>query len=1077
MLPTVRALLPLVTSLALITASTPCQAIEAPFPRHPSPSPDGSLIAFSWQGDLWLVPRQGGQARRLTVHPATERYPVWSRDGRWIAFASDRYGNADVYVLPADGSGPPRRLTVASVSDRPVDFTPDGTEVAFVSSRAEGIRWMPALYTVPVAGGTPRMAQSAFTISASYSPDGTSVAMVRGATPWTRSGYRGSANRDVWVRTADSTYVQLTDFDGEDDCPGWIDDRTLVMLSGRDGRKNLYRLDLTSGDTMRLTAHDGSDARWPRVAANGSLVAYEYEDAIWAVPGAGGEPTRLAIEVPPDLTSNPIERRVATSDAEELAVHPTGKLAAIIVHGDVFVVEISSKEDQEVAPPTTRQVTSSPGREQDLSWSPDGKALLFASERNGSFDLFLARPSEPEVAWTDSFDFDLTRLSDSAAEETHGRFSPDGSKVVFIRGKGDLVVCDADGGHPITLLEHWSTPDFDWSPDGQWLTYSVTDEHYNSEVWIIRADGTGEAPYNVSRHPDDDLMPRFSPDGKRLVWASRRHADTLDLWSVWLTRADYERSPADWLKLWRSDEDKDEEDAESDCDSDDAETEKALPKVTIEWEGLWERARPLTSALGDESSPVVTPKGRTILLTAEPEGERDLYRVRWNGKDLKRLTTGGLGPHHIQLDCQGKTVFFLDEKGTVRRVDLDGKEGDPTPFAARYEVDRQVDRAVVFDEAWRALNAWFYDPGFHGVDWRAAWERYRPWALAASTETDFSDVVNLMLGELNASHMGYYHRRRGDGEETGWIGAFFEPDSKTPGVIVREVLRNSPAARSDVGLKPGDHLLSVNGRMIEPDTNVYELFADTAVRTIPITFLNAEGTTRHAEVTPVSFAEHEQLRYEHWVHQRREMVDALSGGRLGYIHIQAMDMESFEVFEHALFAAGDGKEGLIIDVRSNPGGSITDYLMAVLMVRRHAFTVPRDADPDTRAYPQGRLPLSAWTRPALTLCNEDSYSNAEIFSHAFKELGRGLLVGMPTFGAVISTNGTTLLNGALVRLPMRGWYVASTGMNMENHGAQPDVVIPQPPEEDSVSTRDTQIERAVAVLLEEMKDDPRRDAW
>jgi tricorn protease len=397
-------------------------------------------------------------------------------------------------------------------------------------------------------------------------------------------------------------------------------------------------------------------------------------------------------------------------------------------------------------------------------------------------------------------------------------------------------------------------------------------------------------------------------------------------------------------------------------------------------------------------------------------------------------------------------------------------------------VDSRLERAAVFDEAWRALNENFYDPDFHGVDWPAQRVKYRPWALEASTSADFADIVNLMLGELNASHMGYYPpgtrgRATPSGDNTGWIGITWDPAAGGPGVRVREVLPDSPAWRAEVAIQPGERVLAVNGTEVGGTSNVFAPFVDTVGERTTVTVRAIDGTDRTVVVEPVSYSDQRRLRYDQWVRQRRALTDQWSNGRLGYIHIQGMDIPSFEEFERMLYAAAEGKEGLLVDVRSNGGGWTTDYLMAVLMVQRHAYTVPRGGDPAIRAYPQSRLPLAAWTRPAAAICNEDSYSNAEIFSHAFKSLGRGPLVGSPTFGAVISTGATRTLDGATVRLPGRGWFVAPTGLNMEHNGAQPDVLVWQPPAEDASATEDTQLQRAVQVLLADLETDPRAGAW
>ncbi len=1003
---------------------------------------------------------------------------MWSRDGKFLAFASSRHGNLDVFVMPVDGSAAPVRLTYASTSDVPDDFTPDGKAVLFTSNRSESVKWGSQLWTVPVDGGTPALTQDAFGEAASYSPGGEELAFVRGQTKWTRRGYRGSASRDIWLRDAGGEYSKLTDFDGTDDRPTWLDGGTIIFLSSREGRKNVFRLDVASKTATALTAHEGSAVRFPRAAANGSVVAYEFEDAIWTVPPAGGPPTRLSIQVPADQVKNPIERRTSTDDADELAISPDGKLAAFIVHGDVFVTAIVDKDDQEIAKPPTARVTTSPERERDLSWSPDSATLLFSSAVDGNDDLYTAVPAAKDTPWPEAFEFNLTRVTDTPAEEYAASFSPDGERIAFIRGLGQLIVQPATGGDETVILDHWAAPDYEWSPDGAWIAYSTPDLHYNSEVWIVPSAG-GER-YNVSRHPDDDVAPRWSPDGRRLVWTAKRADNTFDLWGVWLTREDDERTPAQWLKLWNDKPKDKKKGTDDDEEPEDDEKKPDPPTVSIDFDRLWERVHRITDLKGDEGAARVSPDGKTIIFTAEFEGDEDLYSVRWDGEELKRLTKDGAEPEQFVFDSKGKTIFYLDGKGRIKRVGLDGKSGDPVPFKARYVVDVRLERAVVFNEAWRALNENFYDPDFHGVDWPAQQVKYRPWALQASTKADFADIVNLMLGELNASHMGYYPpgtrgRPTASGDSTGWIGVTYDPAAGGPGLLIRDVLADSPASRTDAAVQPGERLIAVNGVEIDATTNVFGLFVDTVGRGTRLTVRGEDGDDRTVVVEPVS--RQRGLRYDTWVRQRRALTDEWSGGRLGYIHIQGMNIPSFEEFERMLYAAADGKEGLLVDVRSNGGGWTTDYLMAVLMVQRHAFTIPRGGDPEIRAYPQSRLPLAAWTRPAVAICNEDSYSNAEIFSHAFKSLGRGPLVGSPTFGAVISTGGMRTLDGSTVRLPLRGWYVAPTEINMENNGAQPDVLVWQPPAEDASATKDTQLQRAVEVLLDTIGKDPRTGAW
>ncbi len=1064
-------------------------------PRHPSPSPDGTSIAFSWQGDLWIVPSGGGVAARLTAHASYDGHPVWSRDGKLIAFSSNRFGNDDIFVMAADGSLPPRRLTHASWADRPVDFTADGTRVLFVSRRDESIRRTPALYSISVDGGTPRLEQEALAHAARLSPDGRRVVFVRGGTDTHRQGYRGSANRDLWLREADGTLRALTTFEGDDDEPSWIGDGVLVYLSTKGGPKNLYRLDLKTGEDVALTSHAVTGVRAPRAAANAPLVAYEWEDGLWTVSATGGAAKRVPVSAPADWLLDPIAREVARQGASGLVISPDGETAAFLVDADVFVVGIRSKDDQEIAPPRTVRVTATAGREGDLVWSHDGQALYFTTDRAGQDDIYRVRRADEALGWSESHTFVTEPVVATAANERAPLLSPDGKTLAFFRNRGDVVVATVDGKDERVLFEHWYPSDLAFSPDGQWLAFSRTDVSFNSDVFIIPVAG-GEA-YNVSRHPDDDTQPAWSPDGRRLVFLTKRHQDTMDVWGVWLTRADDEHTPEGWLKLWKDeakakpaaagkeDDDaakskkkskKDEKSDESEKDEAKEEAQK-LPTVAIDFDRLWERARPLTKSLGDEGSPFVAKDGKRVYFTAAPDGKRDLYSVRFDGEDLQQVTKEETDPGAPQFTKDGKTIFFVAKGGTIKRIDPTGKAGDPVPFEARYERVEAERRAAVFDEAVRKISENFYDPNFHGIDAPGLAKVYRPWALAAATQRDFSDVVNGFLGEFNASHMGYRELGPPAGERTGGIGVLFDPDAPGKGIAVRAVLDDTPATRRDVNLVPGERLLAVDDRPVNTATNVYALFTDTAGRPVRLEIEGKDGARRTAIVEPIGLAEQGVARYRTWVRERERLVERLSGGRLGYIHIESMDIESFEGFERALFSAAEGKEGLVIDVRSNGGGWTTDYLMAVLQVQRHAFTIPRGAPASTRAYPQSRLPFAAWTRPAITLCDEESYSNAEIFSWAFQTLGRGLTAGTPTFGAVISTGGTRLLDGRLLRLPFRGFYVAGSGTNMENNGFVPDLVVPRPPAEDTLGASDTQLARAIERFLAVIEQDPRYGTW
>jgi C-terminal processing protease CtpA/Prc len=407
-------------------------------------------------------------------------------------------------------------------------------------------------------------------------------------------------------------------------------------------------------------------------------------------------------------------------------------------------------------------------------------------------------------------------------------------------------------------------------------------------------------------------------------------------------------------------------------------------------------------------------------------------------------------------------------------MDVKSDKQKPVAFAANMKIDYEGEKEQIFEEAWRSLEQRFYDPNFHGKDWDKLKKKYKPWAMKASTYYDFRDITNYMLGELNASHMdlrggrGRYDTQR---VSTGRLGIEVKPVKD--GVEITDVVFNAPADKSLSKLNVGEVISSVNGVKITDEVNFWSLLEGDAGKEVLLEVAGPNGN-REVVIRPASSLRNEL--YEDWVEERRKLTEQYSGGRLGYLHIQGMNWSSFERFERDLAAAGNGKEGIVIDVRFNGGGWTTDFLMTVLNVDQHAYCVPRGAAESLEKehknfrpyYPYGeRLPYYAWTKPSIALCNESSYSNAEIFSHAYKTLGIGTLVGQPTFGAVISTGANGLLDGSYIRLPFRAWYVKATDENMEHGPAVPDILVETAPDA-KAKGKDEQLQKAVEELLNQI---------
>ena len=1026
----------------------------APFLRHPAPSPDGRLIAFSYAGDIWLAANSGGAARRLTVNPGRDAHPVWSPEGGRIAFTSDREGHSDIFVVDTAGSVP-LQLTYHGSSERPVDWTPDGREVIFLDIRDLSPRRIPTPYRVPADGS--RMPARLWSVLASdvrLSGDGKRYVFTRGWNPWWRKGYRGSSNFDLWhYEPSRNAYSRLTGSPACEHTPMWApDQRSLYYVSEITGAANIFRRALeapASEPGEAVTAYTGDGVRWARSSADGSLIAFERGTDIFLLSTLSPEePRRLEVSLPADSRENPLEWKTFTAGAESFALSPDEKQAALTVRGELFAVE-NDKEG------VTRRITRTPTRESAPRWLPDSLSLVFTGDSAGNGDIY-------RVASADSANRQLfraaklkfTRLTDSPQEE-HGPLpSPDGKLIAYIRGTGDIMLMDAEGGNQRLLLAGWDEPRLAWSPDSRWLAFSRNDIEFNEDVWIVPVDGSA-APVNASRHPDLDSHPVWSADGRKLAFLSRRSGENnSDIYFVFLRREDEElsRDQRRWLA----------QEAEKDKDKN---KKPVVPEVRVDFEGLHKRLHRVTSLPGAEGSPAISPDGRTFAFSAETEGENDLYSISWEGKDLERLTTGAQSPTGISYSADGKTIYYLRQGGKPSKITLAGKKAELLPLSARLEIDLSRERLEVFQEAWRTLNSYFYDPRFHSADWAAIREKYLP-AVAANIPDrgDFDDLVRLMTGELNASHLGI--SPPGDGTPAvpiGALGVRLDENYSGEGFRIAYVFRRGPADRPESRLSPGELIVSVEGRAASPGDNLYRLLYDLAGKPVLLQVRARDGKAlREVLIRPVDTAAESNLIYEDWVESRRALVDSLSGGRLGYIHIRAMGWDSFENFERDLYSEGHGKEGLLVDVRNNPGGWITDYLLAVLTVKRHAYTIPRGAE--ISGYPQDRLPLYSWVKPVAALCNELSFSNAEIFSHAFKTLGLGPLIGQTTNGAVISTGATALIDGSVFRVPFRGWFVEGSGIDMEREGCVPDIIVDEPPGEEG-SGRDSQLERAVLELL------------
>jgi len=1122
---------------AALAAAFTCaaQAEQVIYARQLALSPDGKQLAFCWAGDIWTVDHDGGAARRLTAHPANESNPLWSPDGKQIAFASDRHGSGCVFVMTAEG-GDIRRLTWSDRGETPTGWTPDGAAVLLHARKNGEVDWEPRLYRVPIDGGQQTLVMNCGATNGRYSPDGEWLAFNRGASRWWRTGYRGSANWDVWVRNVESgEFRQLTDFDGTDMYPQWDDrGRGLYFLSDREDTHNVWFQPL-DGTARKVTSVKGDRIRDFTVSADGRRLAYTQWDKVYVQSLPNGPAREIEIHASADGPENPIALRTFTGDADEGEPSPDGEETAVVVRGELFVTRGKPES-------ITRRVTEAVARDWQTSWSPDGNALFFVSDREGQEDIYRAVSAEkPAKPLADSLRFRIDRVTDSDRMDRFPVVSPDGDRLAYVRGLGQLIIRDLKSGEERVLVDAWNVPTFRWSPDGKWMAYAVEDAEYNSDVWIVPADGSAAA-VNISQHPDNDDNPQWSADGQILAFSSRREGFDSDLYLVFLSPAVNEKSTHEMAAYFEKTAEavkkrkplpravasgkialaggaaseepetkpsEESEKPEGDLSleqrlrsllkeflaepkggkkSDDAGEDKAGDKTEAEkyeWDlkTAYQRIRRVTGIPDDQSAFALSPDGATIAFVSGHEGTPAVFTIQWNGDERKRILSGGAGGLSWSLD--GKRLFYL-RSGTPGSCTASGGDAKTVSFRAKMAIDRAAEARQKFDDAARTLGARFYHPTLKDLDWPALSARYRDLAVRVRTDDEFIEIFNLLQGELNGSHLGMSGAGGGRGESIGYLGCDFYPDYAGPGLKISAVLRDGPADRNESRLYVGDVILAVNGSAVGPNAGIEQALVDSTDDLVILRV--APGPARAADraasqpnattqpdaapdadeidvvIRPISYGALNGLRYREWVADNARYVEEQSDGRLAYVHISGMGEPQFYNFERDLYAEAHGKDGLIIDVRNNGGGWTADWVMAVLNVRRHAYTVGRGGKP---GYPQDRLIFYAWTKPATMMCNQFSYSNAEIVSHAFKNLGRGPLVGRTTWGAVISTGSYGLIDGSRIRMPFRGWYTLPGNEDMENHGAKPTIEVLETPD-DEVQGRRPQLDAAIRATLDQI---------
>ncbi|WP_261818093.1 S41 family peptidase [Vibrio gallicus] len=1064
-----------------VSVAAPADQVTTPnstnWYRDVAVSPDGSQVVFRYAGQLWLVPSKGGDAIPLTSESVYSSHPIWSPNNQTIAFMSNRYGSGDVFTMNVD-SGELQRLTYHPSGDVPYAFSSDGNTVYFESRRIgrtdvnvnngySGAAYY--LYSVAAKGGREHLVLGNGISSFASAHNKQSFLYTDRPSfneqPW-RKHHTSSAARDIWLYQ-DGKHLQLTKFKGEDRDAHWsADDNAMYYLSERSGSFNVWRKDLSnlSAKPEQQTFFDKHPIRTLSVSNNNDL-AFSYDGDVWIKPSADAKPHRIDIRIRKQGMQNG-ERNVNLSyQASQFAVSPSGSEAAIVARGDIFVVSMSSG--------SVVRVTHTAAQERDVSFSADGKSLYYSSERNGNWDIFKSEIDASQEGFIGATKITETAITNTPKDETQPSLSPDNLKLAYRVDTYSLVVETLKDQSIMPLIKadelysyargDW---DYNWSPDSRYLI-SRNGSILGTNKIVMLDTSKPDSREVISNSGFMKYAPIFSKDGQIAYWLTTKDGVTqldgsptqIDVYGVALNKF----TEYNWFKHQDAHEIKANTEAKQGKQK--HKEGKAKPQPTqVDLKGLDQRLHRLTPFSLEIEFAALSSDNKDLLVAYSQK--ENLVFASFNvatGEFKPLFTRPEASVKQITLAEDGASIAILGN-GTVEKYNLATHQSKVQAFDLQAEFDFAKERDYIFSHVWRLTQKHFYDAKLHGVDWAGLKESYARHLPSIHTYQDFSILLSEMVGELNASHTGAYYFGQGqDWEKVASLGLFYDDRYEGDGVRVDQVLPNGPSDLPNAPIVAGTIIKAVNGKAISKSDDIYPYLRNLVDKPTTLSVVKPnEDKATDVQVFPVGYRDEYRLSYHYWVENNKQLTKSLSKGKIGYVHIPAMNSESYKNLVDKLFGENSDKDAVVIDIRYNGGGNLHDQIVDLLSGVEYGSAVSRDG------YKAASFPLKRWTKPTILLVNASCYSDASVVAKLYQDNKLGKVVGDSVPGTGTFVNWQKQQNPLLIYgVPQLGMKDAK-GRWLENQDIVPDVTVHNYP--NSIArNRDVQLETAVKQLMSEVK--------